>query len=65
MNHPEEITKTTPNYIIKWVFKERQHEPTGLLSSARESLPLLPWKKAMDPTGDAWLPSCVCCLKPW
>ena len=24
MNHPEEFTKTTPNYIIKWVLKERQ-----------------------------------------
>jgi hypothetical protein len=24
MNHPEEITKTTPNYIIKWVLKQRQ-----------------------------------------
>ena len=27
MNHPEEITKITPNYIIKWVLKERQHSP--------------------------------------
>ena len=26
MNHPEEFTKTTPNYIIKWVLKERQHD---------------------------------------
>ena len=25
MNHPEEITKTSPNCIIKWVLKERQH----------------------------------------
>ena len=25
MNHPEEFTKTTPNCIIKWVLKERQH----------------------------------------
>ena len=24
MNHPEELTKTTPNHIIKWVLKERQ-----------------------------------------
>ena len=26
MNHPEEFTKTTPNHIIKWVLKERQHK---------------------------------------
>jgi len=25
MNHPEEFTKTTPNHIVKWVLKERQH----------------------------------------
>ena len=30
MNHPEEITKTTPNYIIKWVLKERQQELNAL-----------------------------------
>jgi hypothetical protein len=28
MNHPEEITKTSPNCIIKWVLKERQQKPT-------------------------------------
>ena len=27
MNHPEEFTKTTPNHIVKWVLKERQHSP--------------------------------------
>ena len=27
MNHPEEFTKTTPNHIVKWVLKERQHPP--------------------------------------
>ena len=26
MNHPEEFTKTTPNQIVKWVLKERQHQ---------------------------------------
>ena len=26
MNHPEEITKTSPNCIIKWVLKERQQK---------------------------------------
>ena len=31
MNLPEEITKTTPNYIIKWVLKERQHSPHAQL----------------------------------
>ena len=25
MNHPEEFIKTSPNCIIKWVLKERQH----------------------------------------
>ena len=25
MNHPEEFTNTSPNCIIKWVLKERQH----------------------------------------
>ena len=25
MNHPEEFIKTTPNCIIKWILKERQH----------------------------------------
>ena len=25
MNYPEEFTKTTPNHIVKWVLKERQH----------------------------------------
>ena len=29
MNHPEEITKTSPNCIIKWVLKERQHGAWG------------------------------------
>ena len=24
MNHPEEITKTSPNCLIKWVLKDRQ-----------------------------------------
>ena len=32
MNHPEEITKTTPNYIMKWVFKERQQDSSLALS---------------------------------
>ena len=30
MNHPEEITKTSPNCIVKWVLKERQHSPPCL-----------------------------------
>ena len=30
MNHPEEFTKTTSNYIIKWVLKECQQLPAQL-----------------------------------
>ena len=31
MNHPEEFTKMTPNHIVKWVLKERQHPPHAWL----------------------------------
>ena len=41
MNHPKEITKTTPNYIIKWVFKERQQE----LNTLRERVKTLSSEK--------------------
>ena len=33
MNHPEEITKITPNHIIKWVLKERQQWSGSCLPS--------------------------------
>ena len=38
MNHPEEITKTSPNCIIKWVLKERQHSPHAQLLLVLEQI---------------------------
>ena len=40
MNHPEEINKTSPNCIIKWVLKERQHSPTPACVSLDEPEPV-------------------------
>jgi len=37
MNHPEEITKTTPNYIIKWV-RQQQAEPLQKKMSTEKHL---------------------------
>ena len=56
MNYPEEITKTTPNYIIKWVLKERQQYPSPALKKLAlyneprlllEILPLIARKKEL------------------
>ena len=38
MNHPEEITKTTPNHIIKWVLKKSQHSPHAQLLVVLEQI---------------------------
>ena len=43
MNHPGEFTKTTPNHIVKWVLKERQHasSPYQLHVPLPSDVPLL------------------------
>ena len=38
MNHPEEFTKITPNHIVKWVLKERQHSPHAQLLLVLEQI---------------------------
>ena len=38
MNHPEEFIKTSPNCIIKWVLKERQHSPHAQLLLVLEQI---------------------------
>ena len=48
MNHPEEFTKMTPNHIVKWVLKERQHSPSNAPSS-----PASPTSRSSTPSSRA------------
>ena len=44
MNHPEEITKTSPNCIIKWVLKEHQQIAKWSVELMGETLTYVPRK---------------------